>query len=85
MRGLFNKLSDALKVRHTLDCVAEDLTIWTYIYIFMSNTENKLVICQLQNAKSDFSKFCEVYGRQKTKYKSGTFIYVFSRSLCFNT
>ena len=85
MRGLFNKLSDTLKVRHTLDCVAEDLTIRTYIYIFMYNTENKIVICQLQNAKSDFPKFCEVYGRQKTKYKSGTFIYVFSRSLCFNT
>ena len=33
----------------------------------MYNTENKLVICQLQNAKSNFSRFCKVYARQNQK------------------
>ena len=33
----------------------------------MYNTGNKLVICQLQNAKLNFSKFCKVYARQNQK------------------
>ena len=33
----------------------------------MYNTENKLVICQLQNAKSDFPRFCKVYSRKNQK------------------
>ena len=66
-----------LKVRHTLDCIAAD-TISTYIHIFMHNTGNKIAICQLQNAKSNFPKFCKVYTRQKSKNKSGTFIYTFT-------
>ena len=66
MRGLCNKVSDPLKVRQRLACIAED-TIWTYIHIFMCNTGNKIVICQLQNAKSNFPKFCKVYAQnQKT-------------------
>ena len=33
----------------------------------MCNTGNKIVICQLQNAKSNFPKFCKVYAQnQKT-------------------
>ena len=35
MRGLFNKVSDPLKIRHTLDCIAGDinyLNIFTYLY-----------------------------------------------------
>ena len=30
----------------------------------MCNTGNKIVICQLQNAKSNFPKFCKVYAQQ---------------------
>ena len=51
----------------------------------MYNTGNKIMICQLQNTKSNFPTFCKVYTRQKTKYKSGIFIYTFSRNLCFNS
>ena len=85
MLGLFNRLSHPLKIRHTFDCIAADIN-YLNIYIFMYNTGNKIVICQIQNAKSNFSKFCKVYTRQKTKYKSGTFIiYTFSRNVCFNS
>ena len=41
----------------------------------MNNTGNKIMIYQLQNAKSNFIKFCKVYALQKTKYKSGIFLY----------
>ena len=37
---------------------ANYLNIYPHIY------GNKLVICQLQNAKSNFQKFCKVYARQ---------------------
>ena len=81
MRGSFNNLSDPLKVRHTLDCIAADTNYLNIFYIFMYNTGNKIVICQLKNEKSNFPKFCTVYARQKAKYKSGTFIiYKFSRN-----
>ena len=33
----------------------------------MCNTGKKIVICQLQNAKSNFPKFCKVYARQNQK------------------
>ena len=33
----------------------------------MCNTGKKFVICQLQNAKSNFSKLCKVYARQNQK------------------
>ena len=33
----------------------------------MCNTGNKIVICQLKNAKSNFSKFYKVYARQNQK------------------
>ena len=49
----------------------------------MYNTGNKIVICQLKNAISNFTKFCKVCARQKPKNKSGTFTYKFSRNLCF--
>ena len=55
--GLCNKISDLLKVRQTLDCVAADtnyMNIYSHIYV---NTGN--VICQLQNEKSNFPKFCK--------------------------
>ena len=58
------------------------LTIWTYIHIFMYNTENKIFLCELQNAISNFQKFCKVFAQQKSKSKSGTFMYKFSRNLC---
>ena len=35
----------------------------------MCNTENKIVICQLQDAKSNFSKLCKVYARKNQKKK----------------
>ena len=66
MQVLCNKVSDPLKVRQRLACISED-TISTYIHIFMCNTGNKIIICQLQNAKSNFPKFCKVYAQnQKT-------------------
>ena len=43
----------------------------------MYNTGIKVMIYQLQNAKSSFPKFCKVHAPQKTKYKSGIFIYTF--------
>ena len=52
----------------------------------MCNTENKIVICQLQNAKSNFPNFYKVYARQnRKKTKSDTFTYTFSRNHCFNS
>ena len=33
----------------------------------MCNTGSKIVICQLQNAKSNFPKFCKVYAWQNQK------------------
>ena len=33
----------------------------------MYNTENKLMICPLQNAKLNFPKFCKVYAQQNQK------------------
>ena len=35
--------------------------------MFMCNTGNEIVICQLQNAKSNFPKLCKVYTRQSQK------------------
>ena len=32
--------------------------MYIYIYVYIYNTGNKLVICQLQNPKSNFPKFC---------------------------
>ena len=48
------------------------------------------MICQLQNAKSNFSKFSKVHALQKkkktkTKKKTGIFIYTFRRKLCLNS
>ena len=54
--------------------------------LFMYDIGNKIVICQIQNAKSNFPKFCKVYARQKTKYKSDIImIHTFSRNLYFNS
>ena len=33
----------------------------------MCNTGNEIVICQLQNAKSNFPKLCKVYAKQNQK------------------
>ena len=33
----------------------------------MCNKGNKVMICQQQNAKSNFPKFCKVYARQNQK------------------
>ena len=33
----------------------------------MCNTGKRIVTCQLQNAKSNFPKFCRVYARQNQK------------------
>ena len=48
------------------------------------------MICQLQNAKSNFSKFSKVHALQKKKKKkkkkkTGIFIYTFRRKLCLNS
>ena len=46
---------------------------------------NKIVICQLQNAKSNFPGFCKVHAQQNHKSKCDTFIYTFNRDLCFDS
>ena len=51
----------------------------------MSNTGSKIVIWQLQNATSNFPKLYKVCAQQKSKKKSGTFVYKFSRNICFNS
>ena len=33
----------------------------------MCNAGNKIVICQLQNAKSNFANFCKAYAQQNQK------------------
>ena len=48
------------------------------------------MICQLQNAKSNFSKLSKVHALQKKKKKkkkkkNGIFIYTFRRKLCLNS
>ena len=85
MLGLFNKVSDPLNVRHTLDCIAADTNYLNKIDIFMYNTGIKIMTCQLQNAKSNFPKFCKVHAPQRTKYISDIFVYTFSRNLCFDS
>ena len=51
----------------------------------MCNTGNKMLICLLQNAKSNFTKFSKVYARQNQKENSGTFTCTFCRNRCFNS
>ena len=41
--------------------------IFTYLCIIQ---EKKIVMCQLQNAKSNFPNFCKFYARQKSKKKN---------------
>ena len=44
------------------------------------------MICQLQNAKSNFSKFSKVSARQNQKTNlMHLFIHTFSKNLCFNS
>ena len=80
---LFNMVSQPLTLLQTLACIAAETNYITYIHIFMHYTGNKIVICQLQNALSNFLKFCNVCARQKSKNESSIFIYKFSRNLCF--
>ena len=51
----------------------------------MCNAGNKIVSWQLKNAMSNFLKFCKVCAQQKSKNKSGTFIYKFSKIRNFNS
>ena len=39
----------------------------------MYNTGKKILICQIQNSKYNFPKFCNVYARQKSKTKPDAF------------
>ena len=48
----------------------------------MYNTGNKLVICQIQNAKS---KVLQSLCTAESKNKSDISIYTFTRNLCFNS
>ena len=77
-------MSDPLKVRQRLACIAEDTICVDTIHKFMSNTGKKIVTCQLQNANSNLTKFCKVYARQNKK-KSDKFTYTFSRNHGFNS
>ena len=49
----------------------------------MCNAGNKIMICQLQNAKS--SKVLQSLCTAKSKNKSDTITYTFSRNHCFNS
>ena len=80
---LFNMVSQPLTLLQTLACIAAEINYITYIHIFMHYTGNKIVICQLQNALSNFLKFCKVCARQKSKNESSIFIYKFGRNFCF--
>ena len=52
MRGLLNKVSNPLKIRHTLDCIAGDINyLNTYLHIYIGD---KIVICQLRDTKLNF-------------------------------
>ena len=82
---LFNMVSQPLTLLQTLACIAAEINYITYIHIFMHYTENKIVICQLQNALSNFLKFCKVCARQKSKNESSIFIYKFGRNFCFSS
>ena len=42
----------------------------------MYTTGNKIVICQLQNAKSNFSQFSKVYARQKKQNANLVYLYI---------
>ena len=77
------QMSGPLNIRHTLGCITTDTNYLNKIYVFMYNAGIKIMLCQ--NAKSNFPKFCKVHAPQKAKYKSGIFIYTFSRNLCFNS
>ena len=60
-------MPDPVKVRHTLDGIAEGthyLNLYSHIHY---NTRNKLVIRQLQNEKLNFPNFCKTYARQNQK------------------
>ena len=82
---LFNMVSQPLTLLQTLACIAAEINYITYIHIFMHYTGNKIVICQLQNALSNFLKFCKVCARQKSKNESSIFIYKFGRNFCFSS
>ena len=82
---LFNMVSQPLTLLQTLACIAAEINYITYIHIFMHYTGNKIVICQLQNALSNFLKFCKVCAQQKSKNESSIFIYKFGRNFCFSS
>ena len=50
----------------------------------MCNTGNEIVICQLQNGKSNFPMFCKAYSRQNSKINLIHLHYGISRNHCFN-
>ena len=50
----------------------------------MCNTGDKIVICQLQNAKSNFPKLLQSFCTAKLKNKSDKFTYTIGRNHCFN-
>ena len=56
------------QVRHVLDCIAANTNyLFTYIYIFIYNRVTILVICQLQNEKSNFPKLWKANARLNQK------------------
>ena len=88
MRGLCNKVSDPLKVRHTLDCIAAHITIWTYIHIFtylcIIQEENSWHVNYKMQNKTFQSSAKVMYGKIK-KQVWYIYIYAFSRSICSNS
>ena len=49
-----------------LDCIAADTKYSNKIYIFMYDAGNKIVICQLQNEKSNFPKISKfIHGKKQ--------------------
>ena len=80
LKGLKCKLVESIEytdarfmqqsIRPVEGSIQVNLYCWRYYlntHSFICNTGNKIVICQLQNAKSNFPKFCKVYARQNQK------------------
>ena len=86
MRGLFSKLSDQLKVRHILDCIAVDinyLNIYSHIYGWNRKQNRDMSTKKMQNLIFKVQRsLCLAKIKKQTCY---IYVYTLSRNLCFNS
>ena len=85
MCRLFNKVSDPLRVRRTLDFFAADtnymnISLHIYVYYRKQNSDMSTTKCKIEF----FTVLQSLCTAKKTKCKSGIFIYTFSRNICLN-